>query len=116
MTTLLNKYQNFIALYFKLNPEIIKELFEFPESEEVISDAIIADNWQFDDAAYLTGNKEKDKEFLIDELKHIRKEYGQHISIYHRLALLNDKYCGQVVYLILESDLGELHVGEYVGD
>jgi len=112
----LSIYQEFMANYCKSNPQEIKGLFYEPEGSEVLADAIIASNWELDDASHYCFSDELEEEERAEDLARFKKEYGQHIQEFHRLALLNDKYCGQVVYLILESDTGKLYMHEYVGD
>ena len=108
-------YQNFVADYFKVNPNEITQLFNKAEGSEVLDDAVIAGNWSLDDESVLFGD-ELDEEERLDKLERLNKKYGNKIKEFHRLALLNDKYDGQVVYLILESNTGQLFMNEYVGD
>jgi hypothetical protein len=108
-------YQQFLVDYFATNSAEIKSLFYEPEASEVLSDALVATNWELDDASHLFGD-ESDEEQRLEDLESFQKKYGKHIKEFHRLALLNDKYCGQVVYLILESETGKLYMNEYVGD
>lgn len=109
-------YQQFLVDYFKSNPNELKALFDEPEASEVLDDALIANNWKLDDESHYCFGDEIDEQDRIEELDRLQKEYGKHIKEFHRLALLNDKYGGQVVYLILESETNDLYMNEYVGD
>lgn len=111
-------YQQFMVDYFKRHPDELTELFgdDEPETKDLLADAFIATNWELDDASHYCFGDELGEEDRLEDLARLQKQYGKEIKEFHRLALLNDKYCGQIVYLILESDLGKLYMDEYVGD
>lgn len=108
-------YQNAIVNYFTDNPHDIIDLFSPTEGALVLKDALVASNWGLDDES----GKFADQEYgLFGEYKQndIQNEYGKNVIEAHRLELLGDKYYGQVIYLVLETDCGKLIIGEYVGD
>lgn len=108
-------YQIAVSNYFINNPAEIIDLFSPQEGALVFKDAAVADNWSLDDES----GKFTDQAYgLFGEYEehYIKREYGKNVIEAHRLELLANKYYGQVIYLVLETEDGKLIVGEYVGD
>ena len=120
--------KRFLVDFFKETPDLIKKIYENEEGIEIFSDALIEKNWKrVSKCKPGSENSYVEKEGYSFFEKSIGYPRGpdyyipsyikrEDVSVERVFTLLEDKYENSIMFIVVETKLGELFLGQFVGD